>query len=208
MVERGLSFQARREVLAQVLPRYREASADQKCLLLDEFAQITGYHRKYAMWLLNHIEQGQRAPVRPRSCRYGSDEQQALVLAWNAANRICTKRLMPFLPTLIEALERHGHLHLTEACRSQRLSMSAATADRLLFCPQPVPNYDLNTSSVNTTDKKEFNVKGVIMVERCVVVLIFLCLSALLEDKTEKRDAHGKLPIREPLLPTRPVDWH
>ncbi len=154
MVERGLSFQARREVLAQVLPRYREASADQKCLLLDEFAQITGYHRKYAMWLLNHIEQGQRAPVRPRSCRYGSDEQQALVLAWNAANRICTKRLMPFLPTLIEALERHGHLHLTEACRSQRLSMSAATADRLLFCPQPVPNYDLNTSSVNTTDKK------------------------------------------------------
>jgi hypothetical protein len=39
---------------------------------------------------------------------------------------------MPFLPTLVEALERHEHLHLTEECRRQLLSMSAATADRLL----------------------------------------------------------------------------
>ena len=39
---------------------------------------------------------------------------------------------MPFLSTLIEALERHEHLHITEECRNQLLSMSAATADRLL----------------------------------------------------------------------------
>ena len=55
-----------------------------------------------------------------------------LFLVWHAANRICAKRLIPFLPTLVEALERHEHLHLTEECRSQLLSMSAATADRLL----------------------------------------------------------------------------
>lgn len=51
---------------------------------------------------------------------------------WNAANRICTKRLIPFLPTLVEALERHGHLHLSQMCREQLLSLSASTADRLL----------------------------------------------------------------------------
>ena len=39
---------------------------------------------------------------------------------------------MPFLPTLIDTLERHHHLHLSEACRDSLLSMSAATADRLL----------------------------------------------------------------------------
>jgi hypothetical protein len=54
-------------------------------------------------------------------------------LVWHAINRICAKRLMPFLPTFIEALERHEHLHLTEERRSQLLSMSAATADRLLI---------------------------------------------------------------------------
>jgi hypothetical protein len=38
----------------------------------------------------------------------------------------------PFLPTLIEALERHEHFQITQECRTQLLSMSAATADRLL----------------------------------------------------------------------------
>jgi hypothetical protein len=45
--------------------------------------------------------------------------------------------LSPFLPTLIEALERQEHLHFSDECRSQLLSMSAATADgRLAFAAQ------------------------------------------------------------------------
>ena len=54
--------------------------------------------------------------------------QYVLFQVWNAANRICAKRLLPFPPTLLEALERHEHLHLTEECRSRLLAMSAATA--------------------------------------------------------------------------------
>jgi len=34
--------------------------------------------------------------------------------------------LSPFLPTLIEALERQEHLHFSDECRSQLLSMNAA----------------------------------------------------------------------------------
>jgi hypothetical protein len=58
--------------------------------------------------------------------------QEALQLAWTAANRICAKRLVPFLPTLVDALERHRHLQLTDEIRTQLLSLSPATADRLL----------------------------------------------------------------------------
>jgi hypothetical protein len=58
--------------------------------------------------------------------------QEALTIAWTAANCICTKRLVPFLPTLIPHLERHGHLQLSDALRTQLLSISPATADRLL----------------------------------------------------------------------------
>ncbi len=40
-------------------PRYRDASARQKRVMLDEFVAATGYARKYAIRLL-----GQRMPVR------------------------------------------------------------------------------------------------------------------------------------------------
>jgi hypothetical protein len=53
-------------------------------------------------------------------------------VAWAAASFICGKRLAPFLPELVPTLERHGHLALTDEAREQLLSMSPATADRVL----------------------------------------------------------------------------
>jgi hypothetical protein len=131
-VEKSLSYQARRELLQQTVPQYREASPSQKRTLLDAFVATTGYHRTYARWLLNHAEEVQQTLQRSRPRQYGLEVQHALFLVWHAANRICAKRLIPFLPILIEALERHEHLHISEECRRQLLSMSAATADRLL----------------------------------------------------------------------------
>jgi hypothetical protein len=78
----GLRLQAKRELLKQMAPQYRSASAAQKKELLDAFTCTTGYHRKYAMWLLNHAEDAQQAPARPRPRHYGAEVQQALVLAW------------------------------------------------------------------------------------------------------------------------------
>jgi hypothetical protein len=133
-VEKSLSYQARRELLQQTASQYREAFPSQKKALLDAFIATTGYVRKYARWLLNHAEEVQQTLQRPRLRQYGPEVQHALFLVWHAANRICTKRLMPFLPTFIEALERHEHLHISEECRSQLLSTSAATADSFSDC--------------------------------------------------------------------------
>ena len=47
-----LSYQARCELVEHMAPQYREASRAQKILLLDTFVVMTGYVRKYAMWLL------------------------------------------------------------------------------------------------------------------------------------------------------------
>jgi hypothetical protein len=91
--------------------------------------------------------------------KYGPDVQHALFLAWHDANRICTKRLMPFLPTLIEALERHEHLHLTEECGSQLLSMSAATADRLLRSQRKVDHHGLSTTRAGTLLKQQIPIR-------------------------------------------------
>jgi hypothetical protein len=137
-VESGLSLQTRRAFLQQVIPQYREATTvKRKSKLLDAFTATMGYNRKYAMWLLNHAKEVQFTSQHPRPRRYGPEVQHTLFLVRHAANRICAKRLMPFLPTLIEALERHEHLHFSDECRSQLLSMSAATADgRLAFAAQ------------------------------------------------------------------------
>src|SRR6266702_2614680 len=158
-VEQSLSYQARRALLHQVVPQYREASQSQKRTLLDAFVAATGYHRTYARWLLNHAEEVQQTLQRPRPRQYGPEVQHALFLVWNAANRICAKRLIPFLPTLIEALERHEHLHLTEECRSQLLSMSAATADRLLRSQRTLGLRGLSTTRAGTLLKQQIPIR-------------------------------------------------
>src|SRR5437763_13713649 len=112
-----VNLQIRRALLKQFAPQYREASFVQKRVLLDTFVQATGYHRRYGMWLLNHAEDVLHAPAYMRASHYGPEVQHALFLAWHAANRICAKRLIPFFSILIESLERHEHLRITEECR-------------------------------------------------------------------------------------------
>jgi hypothetical protein len=102
-VERSLSFQAKREVLQQMAPQYGQASASQKRTLLEAFVATTGYVPKYARWLLNHAGEVQQMHGRSHLRSSGLEVQYALFLVWHAANRICAKRLIPFLPTLIEA---------------------------------------------------------------------------------------------------------
>lgn len=54
------------------------------------------------------------------------------MLTWEAADRICGKRLKAVLPDLVDAMERYGHLNLDAEVRKQLLKSSAATIDRLL----------------------------------------------------------------------------
>lgn len=126
-----MSFPAKRELLAQVAQRYREASHTQKSIVLDEFLAATGYARKYAIRLLTHPVVSTGPITRPRPRRYGPAVQDALTRVWAAANYICAKRLVPFLPEFVPSLERHGHLTLTDAVREQLLALSPATAGRI-----------------------------------------------------------------------------
>jgi len=159
-VESGLSLQTRRALLQQVIPQYRQASSvKKKSRLLDTFTATTGYNRKYAMWLLNHTKAEHSTPQHTRPRHYGPEVQHALFLAWHAANRICAKRLMPFLPTLVEALERHEYLHLTEECRRQLLSMSAATADRLLRSQRNRSQGGLSATRAGTLLKQQIPIR-------------------------------------------------
>lgn len=127
---KGLRTQARRALLQQVAPAYHRALGPQKQKILEQFVTATGYARKYALWVLNHVEEACAPPAALRR-RYGPEVEEALVLTWKTLNRICTKRLIPFLPTILETLEEDGHLELDEEHRRQLLSIS-----RLLILPK------------------------------------------------------------------------
>jgi hypothetical protein len=128
-----MSFRSKRELLAQVAPRYQLASHAQKSIILDEFVATTHYARKYAIRLLTRPPLPAPAQIRrPRLPTYGTAVQTVLEQAWAAANFISARRLVPFLATLVPILERHGHLAITPDVRAQLLALSPATADRLL----------------------------------------------------------------------------
>jgi hypothetical protein len=85
--------------------------------------------------------------------------QNALKVAWRTANCICAKRLIPFLPTLLDALECHDQLHLTEAIRNQLLSMSAATADRILRTQRHTRSQSLSTTKAGPLLKQHIPIR-------------------------------------------------
>jgi hypothetical protein len=158
-VEKSLRYQARRDVLQQMAPQYRRASPAQKRMLLEAFIAATSYVPKYARWLLNHAEEVQQTHGRSHFRTYGPDVHHALFLVWHAANRICAKRLIPFLPILIEALERHEHLQISEECRRQLFAMSAATADRLLASQRKQSQRGLSTTRAGTLLKQQIPIR-------------------------------------------------
>jgi len=127
-----MSLSARKELLASVRKKYRDAGWTEKGKILDGFVAATGYERKYAIQMLNGDELPIIRKARPGSQKYDEQVRQALVSVWCAANQICSKRLVPFLPQLVAAMEHHGHLRLPSAVRARLLSISPATVDRIL----------------------------------------------------------------------------
>jgi hypothetical protein len=127
-----ISRQARAEVLRALRERYQQAPKQEKTKVLDEFVAMAGCHRKHAIRLLT--ANGSAGPGAVAGGRRTYDEavREALIVLWEAADRICGKRLKAVLPSLVAALEGHGHLALDAAVRQRLLLASAATIDRLL----------------------------------------------------------------------------
>ena len=123
----------RQDLLQAIRERYRGGLKDEKRQILDEFVAVTGYHRKHAIRLLMHAKPCAADASRPaRLPVYDAAVREALIVLWEASDRICGKRLKPLLPMLVSALERHGHLTLESTVRARLLAASAATLDRLL----------------------------------------------------------------------------
>ena len=130
-MKRQISMTTRKELTEALRARYRSSTFEQRTKILNEFVALTGYHRKHAIRVLGDDATGARvAPVRNRL--YDEAVRQALTMLWEAADRVCGKRLKALIPTLVDAMERHGHLDLDPVIRAKVLQVSASTIDRAL----------------------------------------------------------------------------
>ncbi len=94
------------EYTAAIRGRYLSAGKKEEGRILDEFMRVTGYHRKAATRLLrSEASQGKTRRGRPSVYK---DTMLPLKAIWEASDRLCSKRLQPFIPEMVKVLRQHG----------------------------------------------------------------------------------------------------
>lgn len=104
-----MSPKSKRDLLCAVYLRYRKAGREQRSGILDEFCAATGYHRKYAIALLNKSFEDVSRPARPRrrSPTYSEQTIEVLAQIWEAAGYPWSIRLKALLPLWLPWAKKH-----------------------------------------------------------------------------------------------------
>jgi hypothetical protein len=91
----------RNELVRATAERYGAGSRKEKIRILDEFVALTGFHRKHAMRVLRAGPAPERSGARPGRRLYDAAVREALIVVWEASDRVCGKRLKPLVPVLV-----------------------------------------------------------------------------------------------------------
>ena len=128
----GMSRMAKQELLTTIRDRYRGSSRKDKSRILDEFIAVTGHHRKHGIRLLGQsgASGDQVSGVKGRRI-YDEAVREAVILVWEASDRICGKRLKAALPP-------HGGVHGKPRPPGPGSRGQGASIDRQRGHPGPV----------------------------------------------------------------------
>jgi len=157
--ENMMSQRSKQELAEELHPRYLKSSKKEKTRILDEFVVTTGYSRKYANGLLKNGLSRKHKQKAGRKKKYQGEVMKVLEQVWEVCGRICSRRLHPFLPEIVEVLERLEELDLSEETKTLLLSMSRATIDRCLKAARYEHKKGLSTTKPGTLLKKSIEVR-------------------------------------------------
>lgn len=125
---------AKWEYFRAIYERYRQADRKGKHAILNEFCVNTGYHRKYAIRLLNGAPPGQAAHgagrTRRRGLSYSREMLSILATVWEAAGYPWSVRLKALLPLWMPWIRKR--FRLGPEITRQLLSISPRQMDRRL----------------------------------------------------------------------------
>jgi hypothetical protein len=154
-----MSQRSKKEYLEAIQPRYKKATKAEKQQILDEFVNTTGYHRKYAIRILNKWVR-RKQPKKPGPKKiYQGEVVIVLEQIWEICGRICSRRLHPFLPEMLRVLERNNDLQLSVEVKTLLLSMSRSSIDRCLGPAHREHPHGLSTTKPGTLLKKSIPVR-------------------------------------------------
>jgi hypothetical protein len=127
-----LGNKGRWEYLRAIYDRYRKAGRKAKKVILSEFCANTGYHRKYAIRLLNgpRPEKRRTERERRRGVSYGRETLTILTAVWEAAGYPWSVRLKALLPLWLPWIRKHFRVRPEIA--KQLLQISPRQMDRRL----------------------------------------------------------------------------
>jgi transposase InsO family protein len=126
-----LGNKGRWEYLQAIYERYRKAGRKEKKAILNEFCANTGYHRKYAIRLLNgSAPEKQRKAPRRRGVSYERETLAVLRAVWEAAGYPWSVRLKALLPAWMPWIRKR--FGLRPEIERQLRKISARQIDRRL----------------------------------------------------------------------------
>jgi len=129
-----MSPRSKKEYIENIYLRYRNASRNQKALILDECCATLGYHRKHAIRMLKRFKRFRKTKTkRPGRAPFYSQPSilKPLKKIWLAANLPCSKRLKIILPLWIPGYIQSFDPLPPEAVEALS-HISPATIDRIL----------------------------------------------------------------------------
>lgn len=160
-----MSQKAKAEYLREIKSRYKRAGKHEKQNILDEFCNICGYNRKYAIRLLNeNDEQKYQRNKKKKLGRPRSYNDPVIIhflkILLRSTNMICSKRLKSVIPIWLPFYESTFCIKLNELNKKKILSISASTIDRIL-CKErkKCGKLGLSTTKPGTLLKKHVPIK-------------------------------------------------
>lgn len=125
--EIGLTVKQRQAVMNELRGQYLHASKHEKSRILDGFVDLSHLNCSYARSTLRaKVVQGKGPMHRPRASVYTGAVLPALTEFWHLSDRLCGKRLVPFLRHIIPFPLTRGQRNLAPAVRDLLLNMSPA----------------------------------------------------------------------------------
>ncbi len=128
----GRARRSKEEYVRLLWQRYQHAGRAERSALLDEVTRMCGYHRKYAIGVLNRRRPPQARPRRVPKRRpiYSAEAISVLAWIWEAAGYLCAERLKAALPIWLPWVRQRRPV--SPAMERELLTISARQMDRRL----------------------------------------------------------------------------
>lgn len=136
----------KRELLKAVKARYLQGTAEEKSRSLDEFCQNTGYHRKYAIRILQATH-CYKIRSKTGKRKYLGEVLALIIKIWELLDYPCGKRLKPSLLPMVESLERCQEISpISQFVKIQLQTIGRNTLDRYLRRERQIRRLDRGRS--------------------------------------------------------------